>query len=258
MKKAGIYFLFLGIMIFISCHKEQMKPKLVVGIVIDQMRYDYLYRYYNQYSEQGFKRLMKNGMNFTYAQYNYVPTYTGPGHSSIYTGSTPYYHGIISNDWYDRNSRKNVYCVSDTSYRTIGADNKSGRVSPKYLLASTITDELRMSDNGLSRVFSVSIKDRAAVLPGGHMANAAYWYDSKTGKFVSSSYYLKELPGWVNNFNQKQLPQQLMKSGWQLSNSLSDYKIAMPDSGPGEEDVFREGKTTFPHLFDKLTDKDKL
>jgi len=153
------------------------KPKLVIGIVIDQMRYDYLYRFYDQYGENGFKRLMNQGMNFTYAQYNYVPTYTATGHASIYTGTTPYYHGIISNDWYDRFQKKELYCVSDTNYSTVGANDASGRMSPKNLKTSTIGDQLQMSNNGLSRVFSVSIKDRAAILPGGHMADAAYWYD---------------------------------------------------------------------------------
>ncbi len=232
--------------------KVQLKPKLVVGIVVDQMRFDYLYRYYDQYSENGFKRLMKEGMNFTYAQYNYIPTYTGPGHTSIYTGSTPYFHGIISNDWYDKTLKKTVYCTSDSTHQTIGAENASGQMSPDRLLASTIGDELRMSDNGLSRVFSVSIKDRAAILPGGHMANAAYWYDGKSGNFITSSYYTKTLPGWVSQFNSRKEPSKLMSNGWPLSLPESDYTTSMPDKGAGEVDVFKEGTTTFPHSFEKL------
>jgi predicted AlkP superfamily pyrophosphatase or phosphodiesterase len=232
--------------------KDQLSPKLVVGIVVDQMRFDYLYRYYNQYSENGFKRLLSQGMNFTYAQYNYIPTYTGPGHSSIYTGSTPYFHGIISNDWYDKTLKKTVYCTSDTNYQTVGAQNASGQMSPNRMLASTIGDELRMSDNGLSRVFSVSIKDRAAILPGGHMANAAYWYDGKSGNFVTSTYYTKALPQWLNNFNARQEPAKLMSSGWNLSLPESYYICSFPDNGAGETDVFKEGKTTFPHSFAKV------
>ena len=235
-----------------SDKKDQLMPKLVVGIVVDQMRYDYLYRYYDLYSDGGFKRLMKQGMNFTYAQYNYIPTYTGPGHASIYTGSTPYYHGIISNDWYDKIQKKTIYCTSDSNYQTIGADNASGQMSPQRLLASTIGDELRMSNNGLSRVFSASIKDRASILPGGHMANAAYWYDGKSGNFVTSTYYAKSLSQWISNFNAQQLPAKLMANGWNLSMPESSYLRSMPDNGAGESDVFKEGETNFPHSFEKV------
>jgi len=234
------------------------KPKLVIGIVIDQMRYDYLYRFYDQYGENGFKRLMNQGMNFTYAQYNYVPTYTATGHASIYTGTTPYYHGIISNDWYDRFQKKELYCVSDTNYSAVGANDASGRMSPKNLKTSTIGDQLQMSNNGLSRVFSVSIKDRAAILPGGHMANAAYWYDGAIGNFVTSTYYMKELPQWVNKFNEKQIPAKLMSSDWTLSLAQGEYETVMPDDGPGEQDVFDEGKATFPHVFGKHSMSEKL
>ncbi len=233
--------------------KIQSKPKLVVGIVIDQMRFDYLYRFYDQYSETGFKRLMNQGMNFTYAQYNYIPTYTAPGHASIYTGSTPYFHGIISNDWYDRASKKTVYCTDDSTYQTVGAENSSGQMSPHRLLASTIGDELRMSNNGLSKVYAVSIKDRASILPGGHMANAAYWYDSKSGNFVTSTYYSKTLPQWVNKLNTAKESAKLMASGWNLSLPETEYLGSMPDNGVGETDVFNEGETNFPHSFDKLT-----
>ncbi len=232
--------------------KEMARPKLVVGIVIDQMRYDYLYRYYNQYSENGFKRLMNQGMNFTYAHFNYIPTYTGPGHASIYTGTTPYYHGIISNDWYDKTLKKSVYCTSDTAFQTVGANNASGKMSPSRLLASTIGDELRMSNNGLSRVYAVSLKDRAAILPGGHMANAAYWYDGGSGNFITSTYYAKVLPQWVDNFNALKTPAKLMASGWNLSLPESAYSCSMPDKGAGEADAFSEGKTSFPHSFEKV------
>ncbi|MEI6684301.1 MAG: alkaline phosphatase PafA [Bacteroidota bacterium] len=234
-------------------HEGEIQPKLVVGIVVDQMRYDYLYRFYGQYGENGFKRLLREGMNYTFAQYNYIPTYTGPGHSSIYTGTTPYYHGIISNDWYDKKQRKTLYCVKDTNVQTVGAANSSGRMSPENLLATTMTDQLRMSDNGLSRVFSISLKDRAAILPGGHMANAAYWYDGKSGNFITSTWYMKALPAWVDSFNAEKLPLQLMRSDWETEPG-KNYEVSMPDNGPGEEDVFREGKTTFPHKLSALPD----
>ncbi len=237
-------------------NENKLQPRLVIGIVIDQMRYDYLYRFYDQYSENGFKRLMKEGMNFTFAQYNYIPTYTGPGHSSIYTGTVPYYHGIISNDWYDKKMKRTIYCVEDDSVKSVGADDNSGRMSPENLCATTMTDQLRMSDNGHSRVFAISLKDRAAILPGGHMANAAYWYDGKSGNFISSTYYMKELPAWVNQFNDRRLPSILMNAGWQLEQG-KNYQISLPDDGPGEVDIFKEGKTTFPHNFTKISEIEK-
>lgn len=255
MKRLFLLIIFIAVVASVSFaaeKKDPSKPKLVVGIVIDQMRYDYLYRFYNQYSENGFKRLMNQGMNFTYAQYNYIPTYTGPGHASIYTGSTPYYHGIISNDWYDKTLKKSVYCTSDTTVQTVGANNASGQESPNRLLASTIGDELRMSNNGLSKVYAASIKDRAAILPGGHMANAAYWYDGKSGNFVTSTYYTKALPTWITSFNDQKEPAKLMASGWNLSLPESEYIGSMPDNGAGESDAFAEGETNFPHSFEKI------
>jgi len=234
-------------------NRSTLQPRLIIGIVVDQMRYDYLYRFYDQYSENGFKRLMREGMSFTYAQYNYIPTYTGPGHASIYTGSVPYYHGIISNDWYDKSAKKTIYCVKDSDVKTVGVDNNSGQMSPKNLLSATISDQLRMSNNGHSRVFSISIKDRASIIPGGKMANAAYWYDGKSGNFISSTWYMKDLPAWVNRFNDQKLPSILMNSGWNLEKA-KNYQTSLPDEGPGEVDVFREGKTTFPHQFNNLND----
>lgn len=239
----------------VSGMRAQQQPRLIVGIVVDQMRQDYLSRYYNQFGEGGFKRLMTQGMQFAYAHYNYIPTYTGPGHSSIYTGTTPYYHGIISNEWYDKQLRSERYCAQDDTARTAGADNAAGRMSPRNLLAPTIGDELRMSNNGCSRVFGVSVKDRGAILPGGRSANAAYWYDGATGRFISSSYYFPslQLPAWVVEFNARKRPEALMSGGWDRSPGI-DFRNAMPDEGLGESDAFREGKTTFPHSFQHLTE----
>ncbi len=259
MKKTFTLLLLVSLFQVVYAGKEngnKLQPRLVIGIVVDQMRYDYLYRFFDQYSENGFKRLLKEGMNFTFAQYNYIPTYTGPGHSSIYTGTVPYYHGIISNDWYDKQLKKTIYCVKDDSVKTVGADNNAGHMSPENLRATTMTDQLRMSNNGHSKVFAISLKDRAAILPGGHMANAAYWYDGKSGNFISSTYYMKELPAWVNRFNDQKLPVILMNSGWQLELN-KNYQVSLPDDGPGEEDIFKEGKTIFPHLFTKLSETEK-
>ena len=135
--------------------------------------------------------------------FNYVPTSTGPGHASVYSGSTPSYHGIIGNSWYDKGSGTLVNCVGDDSVRTLGAENSRGHASPHRLIASTVTDELKLASQGRSKVISISIKDRGAILPGGHMADGVYWFDAATGNFVSSTFYLEELPKWVENFNKK-------------------------------------------------------
>ncbi|MCL5027445.1 MAG: alkaline phosphatase family protein [Bacteroidetes bacterium] len=232
-------------------------PKLVVGIVIDQMRYDYLYRFNSYFGKNGFNRLMNDGTNFTFAHFNYVPTYTAPGHSSIYTGTTPFYHGIIANDWYDKTKRKMIYCVNDTTEKSVGSNDDEGEMSPRNLLATTITDQLKLATSGKSKVISISLKDRAAVLPGGHWANAAYWYDNKTGKFISSTYYIKSLPKWVEDFNGEKLADKYLSEEWKLSEPIFDYQISNPDESPYERDVFSEGKTSFPHSFTHVKPEDK-
>ncbi len=233
------------------------RPKLVVGIVIDQMRYDYLYRFNQYFGNDGFKRLMKEGSNFTYAHFNYVPTYTAPGHTSIYTGTTPFYHGIIANDWYDKSKMKMIYCVNDTTEKSIGSNDDEGEMSPKNLLATTITDQIKLATSGRSKVITISLKDRAAILPGGHWANSAFWYDNKTGNFISSSYYIKSLPKWVEDFNEKKLADKYLSEKWKLSKPISDYQISDPDESPYENDVFSEGKTSFPHSFTNVKPKNK-
>ena len=233
------------------------EPKLVVGIVIDQMRYDYLYRFESLYGDKGLKRLMNEGSNFTFAHYNYVPTFTGPGHTSIYTGTTPYFHGIIANDWFDRKLKKTVYCTSDHVVKTVGGNDENGEESPRRLLSTTITDQLKLATNGKSKVIAISIKDRASILPGGHMPDAAYWYDPDNGNFISSTYYMNQLPSWVNSFNDRELVDKYMANGWFLSYPLEKYGTNLPDQQPFESDLFSEKKSSFPHLFNHLNKEKK-
>ena len=163
------------------------QPKLVVGIVVDQMRYDYLTRFWNHYGEGGFKRLVENGFTAKNHHFNYVPTVTGPGHASIYSGTTPAVHGILGNDWYDRAERQMVYCVDDLNHTSLNTSSSKGK-SPHRMSVSTITDELRIHHQFNSKVISIAIKDRSAVLPGGHSANAAYWYEGEQdGDWISST-----------------------------------------------------------------------
>ena len=160
------------------------RPKLIVGIVVDQMRWDYLYRFYDRYTAGGFKRMLNNGFSCDNAFIPYTPTVTAAGHTSIYTGSVPAVDGIVGNVWYDRLNNKSVYCSDDDSAKTVGAPGDAGEMSPRNLVVTTITDELRLATNFSSKVIGLSVKDRGAIFPAGHLANAAYWYDPSVVNFI--------------------------------------------------------------------------
>ncbi len=258
LRRAVLFVFFVLINIaFIKAQNKEM-PKLVVSVVIDQMRYDYLNKFSDLYGEGGFKRLMKGGANFTFTNLNYTPAYTAVGHATIYTGATPYFHGIIANDFYDRSAKKIIAPLYDASYNTLGALDKNGEKSPKRLIASTITDELKLFSSGKSKVISISTKDRASILPGGHMADAAFWYNPGNGSFISSTYYMKNLPGWVILFNEKKMALEYMNKDWELSFPTEKYVYTLPDNCKWEPDYFKEGDNTFPHTFNNLTEDEKL
>ncbi|MGA2555738.1 MAG: alkaline phosphatase PafA [Verrucomicrobiota bacterium] len=221
-------------------------PKLVVGIVVDQMRYDFIYRFWERYGEGGFKRLIHQGAFYRNAEFNYVPTFTGPGHASIFTGATPSGHGIVGNDWYDRTLGKSVYCVADADCAPVGSDNaRDGRMSPRRLLATTLTDELKLSDNMRSKVIGLSLKDRAAILPAGHLADAAYWFDDGTGRWITSTYYMKQLPGWVANLNSSNRAEAYLQQTW---TNLADYTEGLTNGNEFEKKLTpNEAHAGFPH-----------
>src|SRR6202162_347595 len=175
------------------------KPKLVVAIAVDQFRYDYLLRFRGEY-KQGMDRLLTRGAVFANAYYQHFPTVTAIGHSTFMSGATPAISGIVGNDWFDRETGKSVTSVSDEGVKILGGAGEGG-ASPRRLLVSTLGDELKISDAGLSRVIGISMKDRSAILPSGHMADSAFWFDHKTGSFISSTYYFSELPAWATDFN---------------------------------------------------------
>ena len=238
---------FIAIFFFISA-LTQSQPKLVVGIVVDQMRYDYLYRFQEKYGEGGFKRLMNEGANCKNTNYNYVPTYTGPGHTSIYTGTTPAIHGIISNKWYDKAKGKNVYCCDDKSVSTIGNGSKDeGEMSPQRCITTTFGDELRICNNKKSKVIGIALKDRGAILPAGHAANAAYWFSSKEGNWISSSFYQTSLPKWVSDFNGQKLSDKYLSQKWETTFPIENNDFALIDDSPYEESFKGEAKPIFPH-----------
>ncbi|RYG42860.1 MAG: alkaline phosphatase family protein, partial [Chitinophagaceae bacterium] len=190
------------------------QPKLVVGVVIDQMRWDYIYRYQSRYSETGFKRILREGFTCQNTYINYVPTVTAIGHSSVYTGSVPAIHGITGNNFVIEETGAKMYCAQDDSVQTVGAPGVDGKMSPKNLLVSTITDELRLSSNFKSKVIGISLKDRGAILPAGHFANAAYWMDEESGNWITSTYYMKRLPAWVQKFNDSRFVEKYLDRDW--------------------------------------------
>lgn len=226
------------------------KPKLVVGIIIDQMRDDYIYRFWNRYGQGGFKRLVNNGYYFKNAHYNYVPTYTGPGHACVYTGSTPSRNGIIANEWYNRSSGKMMNCVEDKAVTPVGTDNERHRRSPANLLATTIGDELKISSNNRAKVFGVALKDRSAIFPAGHAANGAFWLDDKTGNFVSSSWYMKVLPQWLKAFNERNLILSYLSGGWNTLYPLVTYTSSINDTNRYERAHVKKDLPVFPYIYE--------
>ncbi len=229
------------------------KPKLVVGIVVDQMKMEYLYRFSDDFTENGFKRLLNNGFTFHNMHYNYMPTYTAPGHASVYTGTTPASHGIVGNEWFHRTLGKDVYCTDDASVQTIGnGTEKEGQMSPKNLQATTITDELRLATNFKGKVIGISLKDRGAILPAGHFANFAFWY-SKTGSFISSTFYGKELPSWVTTFNNEKNYERYINQGWGLLKSKEVYNESLPDDNPYEGKMYKKS-AFFPYNMKEMMD----
>jgi predicted AlkP superfamily pyrophosphatase or phosphodiesterase len=209
---------------------ELPRPKLVVGIVVDQMRWDYLYRYYDRYSNNGFKRLLNDGFSCENTQVDYIPTFTGPGHTCIYTGSVPAIHGIAGNDFIIQATGKSVYCTEDSTVQTVGSTTKAGQMSPRNLLTTTVTDELKLATNFRSKVIGIALKDRGGILPAGHTANAAYWFDDKTGNWITSTYYMNELPQWVKDFNDQKLAETYLKLDWNPLYPIDSYLQSTPDN----------------------------
>ena len=236
--------------------KKQKKSKLVIGIVIDQMRYDYLTRFTDKYGEDGFKRILKGGFSLENAHYNFIPTYTAVGHASIFTGATPSNHGIISNNWYDKYLKKTIYCVDDENYKTIGNDGNGGKKSPYRMLTTTITDQLHLAQNMKGKTIGIAIKDRSAILPAGHTANAAYWFDGgKQGTWISSSFYMDELPEWVHTFNTSGKADAYLSKPWETLYDIATYTESIADDNNFEALFKGEEKPVFPHKIPELRSK---
>jgi predicted AlkP superfamily pyrophosphatase or phosphodiesterase len=254
MKKSMVAFLYL-IISFISYSQQPMqRPKLVVGIVIDQMRWDYLYRYYDRYDTKGgFKRMLNQGFTCENTLIPYTPTVTACGHSSIYSGAVPAVSGITGNFWWDKVQMRSVYCTEDRSVNTVGSPSALGKMSPKNMLVTTICDELRLATNFKSKVIGLSLKDRGGILPAGHNANAAYWYDNTTGSWITSTYYMNQLPKWVSDFNDKKLVDKYFQTGWNLLYPANTYIESTDDEKSYEAKPFG---AKFPYDLNKFIGKD--
>ena len=220
------------------------RPKLVVGIVVDQMRWDYLYRYQKRYTDGGFKRLLGEGFSCENTMIPYVPSVTAIGHTCIYTGSVPSIHGIAGNNFVK--DGKKVYCTDDDSVKPVGTTSVAALMSPRNLWVSTIGDEMKIASNGRAKVVGVALKDRASILPAGHNPNGVFWFDDQTGCFITSSYYMDHLPKWVEAFNDKRLPEQYLSQKWNTLYPKNTYTESTTDENEYENGI-REGvKATLP------------
>lgn len=235
-------------------HDLTSRPKLVVGIVVDQMRYDYLTRFYNHFGEGGFKRMINEGFNCKNNHFNYIPTKTGPGHASVYTGTTPKYHGIIANDWYDKDVKQMVYCAGDDTVESVGTTSSSGKMSPQRMLTTSFADENRLFTQMRGKTIGISMKDRGAILPAGHTANAAYWFHGKNeGKWISSTFYMNDLPQWVKDFNKSNVAQSYFKV-WNTLYDINTYVESGSDLNNFEGGFKGKETATFPYDLAALKD----
>lgn len=227
--------------------QQQTRPRLAVVIIIDQFRQDYLSRFYHLFGARGFKRLLLSGANFKDAHYPYSNTETAVGHASIATGGLPSSHGIIANKWYDRELGDVKESVYDEK---MVREGKAYPVSPQKLLASTLAEQLRLSNNYKSRAYGISLKDRAALLTTGNAGTAAFWFDSKTGRMVTSSQYMEKLPGWIEKFNQRKLADSYFGKLWEKSYPESAYALSDDDNAPYERSWGSNAPAVFPHRID--------
>ncbi|TAF65001.1 MAG: alkaline phosphatase family protein [Cytophagales bacterium] len=231
---------------------EEM-PRLIVGIVIDQMRFEYLQRFSSRFSKEGFVRLMQEGFECRNTHYNYISTETACGHASIHTGTVPAYHGIIANLWFEKGN--NRYCVSDSTEKTVGAETLNGNMSPRTLLATTFADQMRLASNHKALTYAVSIKDRGAILPIGHTGNAAYWFDRTAGKFISSTYYMNNLPAYIQKYNEQKPADTYLQQTWNTYYPIETYTNSVADNNNYENLSYFYGKETptFPYDLAAIT-----
>ena len=221
-------------------------PRLIVGIVIEQMRSDYISRFWDKFGEGGFKRLVQEGTWCRNASYNYFHTQTAVGYATIYTGSMPVSHGIVGDEWYDRVSSKVTQAVSDESVKTVGGTFDAGHYSPRNMLGTTIGDEIKLTNFRQSKVFGVSLNPVSAILPAGHTADGAFWYDIENGSWITSSYYMQDLPNWLIDENKKKLADLYLNKTWDTTFPVQHYTSSLTDENPYETGI--DGRIVFPYV----------
>ena len=227
------------------------KPKLVIGIVIEQFRYDYIDKYWDSFGEKGFKRLINEGTNCKNASYDFFFTQSAPAHATLATGTDPGVHGIVADNWYHPLRDEIIYCTSDNQVNPVGGSFENGLHSPVNLVPSTFGDELKLSNGGASKVFAIGMKDHTAILAGGHSADASYWYDNVSGTWMTSTHYIDSLPGWVNDFNSKQLAETYLSTEWTTMLNADEYRGCLPDTNRYELGL--NGQTWFPYDLKKMS-----
>jgi predicted AlkP superfamily pyrophosphatase or phosphodiesterase len=250
-RKRGLGIAIIGSLLSVNLWAQ---PKLVVQVVVDQMRAEYLQRFDHQFApDGGFRILLDSGFSYSNTHYNYIPTYTGPGHASISTGTTPKYHGVVANDWWDNRTASEVYCAQDMDMEPVGTVESSSKRSPKNLRSLTFSDGIKLYTNDQGKSFGVSVKDRGAIFPAGQMADGAYWLDGAM-HFVTSTYYANELPEYVQDFNSKELAMKQMRRGWRLELSPRKYELSLEDENPYEPKLNNE-TSSFPYDLEKMVEQ---
>jgi predicted AlkP superfamily pyrophosphatase or phosphodiesterase len=229
------------------------RPRLVIGIVVEQLRYDQLEKLRDKLGENGIKRMLNEGTYFKNASFDYMLTQSAPGHATIATGCEPAVNGITSDSWYVPLKNEMFYCTQDNTVNPVGGSFEAGLHSPVSLLASTFSDELKMSTNGRAKIFSVGLKESSAILSAGHSANGVYWYDNITGSWMSSTWYMDSLAFWVNDFNALRLSDSYLNNPWTTFRSRVDYADCLPDTNSFEAGF--NGVTWFPYDLKKMSTK---
>ncbi|MGD2035077.1 MAG: alkaline phosphatase family protein, partial [Bacteroidales bacterium] len=229
------------------------KPKLIVGIVISQFRYDYIPRYWDKFSDYGFKKLINRGTYCENTSFNYLFSDIGVGSATISTGTNPSEHGIIAKSWYNNLQDEIISYIHDENVSTVGGDYEAGRFSPKYLMTTTYADEIKLANNFKSKVIGISMDPAPAIFSSGHTADQAYWYDVNSGNWISSSFYIDSLPEWVNEFNDKKLSDTYMDQNWTTLLPMNDYTASLLDNNEYEKGMF--GHKVFPYILKDLAKK---
>ncbi len=255
-KRAAAIILMISVIVKLSgqgAYLPPEKPRLVIGIVVEQLKYDQLEKFRDRLGENGIKRLINEGTYFKNASFEYMLTQSAPGHATISTGAEPSYHGITSDNWFLPLKNELIYCSKDIEVNPVGGSFESGLHSPVNLQASTFSDELEMATNKKAKVFGVGMKENSAIFSAGHAADGAYWYDNSTGTWMSSTYYIDSLPAWINDFNAMKFSDSYLNSTWSLLKQAGDYADCLADSNSFEAGF--NGVNYFPYDLKKLNSK---